>query len=599
MRRLLQSGLGLLAGLPVISHALNSRPALHDQWPIQQDGTGLVHRVAIVGAGPAGSSAAYHLARFAADDGVPLNITVFDSNSRVGGRTTTVNALDDPRYPVELGASIFVNINHILYNATQDFDLPVNHRIYESTGAEYDLGIWDGETFVFRTVNEDGSGWRGTLMGWWDIAKLFWRYGVNSPIRLRNLQRDVIRKFLNMYDAQFPFADLTRVAEDLDLLRVTGQSGAALLEEAGVGERFAREIVQASSRVNYAQNLANFHGLETMVCMSTDGAMSIEGGNWQIFDGMVRRSGATLRLDTTVTGIEATQDGVSYVSFESAVAERGTDPSGTAVADRSTTSSVTIQREGFDTVILAHPHNPSQLSLSPQPSRPRDTPAYVSLHVTLFTTPDRPSPLFFNLPLDKQSSVPDTILTTLPADLDPTRLGRGADAVGPTTIWSLSTLRVLNPSRDSFDSLDPLAAEGGHIPASSLELNQTQYLYKIFSPAPLSAEYLSALFGWTEQGEQRKEADSSSSSSPLSTLPKHLLTWHHEKMWQSYPYLPPRTSFEPFDVYLGKEEDGREQTRAGRLWSTAPMEVFISTMETSALSGMNVARLALDHLRRE
>ena len=33
-----------------------------------------------------------------------MSITIFEKNGYIGGRSTTVNVFDDPRYPVELGA---------------------------------------------------------------------------------------------------------------------------------------------------------------------------------------------------------------------------------------------------------------------------------------------------------------------------------------------------------------------------------------------------------------------------------------------------------------------------------------------------------------
>ena len=68
------------------------------------------------GAGAGGASSAYHLSKFARAAGVSVNITVFDRNPYIGGRSTTVHAYDDPEIAVELGASIFVEINSILYN---------------------------------------------------------------------------------------------------------------------------------------------------------------------------------------------------------------------------------------------------------------------------------------------------------------------------------------------------------------------------------------------------------------------------------------------------------------------------------------------------
>src|SRR5690348_8857591 len=75
-------------------------------------------RVAIVGAGAAGSSAAYHLFRFSAPSSAKPVITVFESLPRIGGRSCTVDALNSPQHPTELGASIFVKTNPILYNAS-------------------------------------------------------------------------------------------------------------------------------------------------------------------------------------------------------------------------------------------------------------------------------------------------------------------------------------------------------------------------------------------------------------------------------------------------------------------------------------------------
>lgn len=52
-------------------------------------------------------------------------------------------------------------------------------------------------------------------------------------------------------------------------------------------------------------------------------------------------------------------------------------------------------------------------------------------------------------------------------------------------------------------------------------------------------------------------------------------------MWQSYPYEYPRVTFEDPELARG-------------FYYTSGMESFISTMETNALMGMNVAKLVVD-----
>lgn len=575
--------------IAVLPHA-----TAQDQSPLTPptDASPQPYRVAIIGAGAAGSSTAFHLTQFANTSShslPPFDITIFEATDHIGGRTTTVNALNDPRYPVELGASIFVEINAILFNATRDFNLPANNRIYESTGAEFDLGIWDGESFVFTIANRDEEAGRlkGTLGNWWDVAKLLWKYGL-SPIRLRSLQQRTIGKFLKMYDEAFPFRSLSTAAEGVDLLSATGQSGTEMLAAAGVSEKFSREIIQASSRVNYAQNLNDFHGLETMVCMSTEGAMSIDGGNWQIFDQMVKKSGAKVKYNTSVTEIASN---TSPHEPSSAVHH----------FDHNTSQQSTTD---FDTIILAAPLNQSAIKLSPPPTNPPKHVDYVPLHVTLFMTPHRPSSSFFNFPSHSPNTLPDTILTTLPPNLDPSLLPHGIPAVGPTTFWSLSTLRTLHPSTDGFDSIPTASGSGsGHIPLEPLELNTTQYLYKIFSPAPLTAPFMTRLFGW-----ENDTATATNENNGISSLPSSLVTWSHEKLWLSYPYLPPTTEFDCFDLYDtqcghdGEDANGQEVDRpemSGKLWYTSGMERFISTMETSALAGRNVARLIVEGLEEK
>mgnify|MGYP001061696697 FL=1 len=96
------------------------------------------------GAGAAGSSTAYHLSQYANDLGLNVNITIFEKENRIGGRTLTINPYGDASQVVELGASIFVQINQILYNAAQQFGLVTISQNSDS-GVEGHLGVWDGD----------------------------------------------------------------------------------------------------------------------------------------------------------------------------------------------------------------------------------------------------------------------------------------------------------------------------------------------------------------------------------------------------------------------------------------------------------------------
>lgn len=147
-----------------------------------------------------------------------MNITVFEKTHRIGGRTLTVAAFDNPLEPVELGASIFIKENHILLNATRDFELAVKEP--ESGSAEV-LGIWNGEEFLF-TQNENSY-------GWWNYAKLFWKYGM-APYKAQKLIKSTVANFLQLYqEPHFPFESLTQRALELGLLDITTVTGAEFL----------------------------------------------------------------------------------------------------------------------------------------------------------------------------------------------------------------------------------------------------------------------------------------------------------------------------------------------------------------------------------
>ncbi|KAK4938674.1 hypothetical protein LTR10_020942 [Elasticomyces elasticus] len=524
------------------------------------------HRIAVIGAGPGGSATSYYLDKFARSSSLDrrLEVTVFDSNTYIGGRTTTVNALDDPRYPTELGASIFVKINHILYNATRDFGLIPSAKIYQAApDSKYELGIWDGSSFVFTSAtDDDNSSWSG----WWDIAKLLWKYGL-SPIRTQRATRKAVGSFLEFYNEPlFPFPSIQEAVLSTGLDAYTSVTGKDVLHSAGVGDLFSREIIQASTRVNYASNLGGIHGLETLVCMAIEGAVAVEGGNWQIFEGMVTSSATRLLLNTTVTDVvKDTEHGTFTIQT--------TNPDINEFLG-------TEDDAAYDTVVLAAPYQFANITFTPPLANPPSKIPYVSLYVTLFTSPHCLSPSFFGL--TEQADVPPSVLTTLHEGLDQDLTSRrGVDAVGPAGFWSISTLRVLRPDTDGT-FFGPTSNN------SQSTDSQPQYLYKIFSPAPLTGSFLSNLLDFPHTSVEKDD--------PLSTLSKKDVTWLHEKLWHSYPYESPRSTFENFTLLT---TSGDEQERDEGLFYLSGMESFISTMETSALAGMNVAKLIVDQLQSQ
>jgi prenylcysteine oxidase/farnesylcysteine lyase len=491
-----------------------------------------VYNVAIIGAGPAGSSAAYWIGEDANAKGIAINVTIFEKTDRIGGRTLTVDAFNDASIPVELGASIFVGVNSIMNDAVKRYDLSLK----DAGRDEGDITcIWDGENIVYQTTK--GTTWL------WDAASMIWRYGL-SPMRAKRLVDKTVQTFLRLYEEPyFPFRSLTQRAYELGLEKLTGITGEQLIADNAVSPAFGREIIQTATRVNYASNLAYIHGLEAMVSMATDGAHQVEGGNWRIFHQMVRDSGAAVYRNTSVSHISVVDNkdpSSARSKYAISTKKSGSD---TAAAEEYPIS--------FNKIVIANPWQYSDITAGQGVLKHKiDEVPYMKLHVTLFTSPFTLRPGFFNLP--DGSKAPSTVYTTLkPAD----EAKQGPDGAGSAGFYSISTLAtVTNP-----------------------KTGKREFLYKIFSPEAVTSKFLTDILGAsipeTFTSEAKPNGAASETVDPIS--------WYYPHWFHAYPILLPRVTFQ--DTVVG---DG--------LYYTSGMESFISCMETAALMGKNVARLIVD-----
>jgi prenylcysteine oxidase/farnesylcysteine lyase len=264
------------------------------------------------------------------------------------------------------------------------------------------------------------------------------------------------------------------------------------------------------------------HGLETMVCLAPQGAVSVIGGNWKIFSAMANSATKEIHTNTAIQQITRRDDGTFSLKSKGE----------------------TLPDAIFDEVIVAGPFQYMDLSVEPAlESLPEPIP-YVTLHVTLFASPRLLSPGFFKLPTT--SKVPLVVLTTLTPDEYDTGSKKPTEA-GTPGFFSISMLR---PTTNPFTQ-------------------QREYLYKIFSPQPVEPGFLADILGVSDRPDS------------LNSFSKSDVSWLYEKVWHSYPVEWPRVTFERILLADG-------------LWYTGGMESFISTMETNALSGMNVAKLIVE-----
>ncbi len=131
------------------------------------------NRIAIIGAGAAGTSAAFWIGKAAQRHGLALEVDVYERNDYIGGSklshwsssnaprsdmmaesqfeylkgSTTVQPYGDMTLePVELGGSVFVSVNKNLWRATEEYGF---ERI-RFENEEDVMGIWDGSKFVIK-----------------------------------------------------------------------------------------------------------------------------------------------------------------------------------------------------------------------------------------------------------------------------------------------------------------------------------------------------------------------------------------------------------------------------------------------------------------
>jgi prenylcysteine oxidase/farnesylcysteine lyase len=78
----------------------------------------------ILGAGAGGSSASYWLKEAFTNTSLNINTTIYEQSSIVGGRAKIIKVVyNGEEINIELGASLFIDVNYNMYNFTKKFGL--------------------------------------------------------------------------------------------------------------------------------------------------------------------------------------------------------------------------------------------------------------------------------------------------------------------------------------------------------------------------------------------------------------------------------------------------------------------------------------------
>eukprot|EP00931_Biecheleriopsis_adriatica_P055512 TRINITY_DN32846_c0_g1_i1.p1 TRINITY_DN32846_c0_g1~~TRINITY_DN32846_c0_g1_i1.p1 ORF type:complete len:477 (-),score=101.68 TRINITY_DN32846_c0_g1_i1:26-1456(-) len=294
-----------------------------------------VPRVAIVGAGINGGSAAHFLREALGDDGV--DITVYEVGPEPGGRTMTRSFAN---VTVDVGGTAIYSKNRYMAAFVQDFGL---QQQGDEPGVNSHIGIWDGRHLRVE-VDADSALSAG--------LKLVLRYGL-SPRHVIPAVRKAVEKFDKIYELQAEnrsFASPEELLRALGVFDLTQVSAYDYFKGLDVNEAFVKELIDGASRCNYNQpgTLNSFADLISLAGAGVGGhVFSLANGTQAVSRGLLEAATRT-RLAERVERIEASG---------SAAGE------GYVVHSRSNHSE---RAEHFDGVIIATPLEMAAITLPPE-----------------------------------------------------------------------------------------------------------------------------------------------------------------------------------------------------------------------------------------
>jgi prenylcysteine oxidase/farnesylcysteine lyase len=112
----------------------------------------------------------------------------------------------------------------------------------------------------------------------------------------------MIGTYLSLYAQDTPRWERVEDASSaLGFGNLVSSTTAEYLLSKGVAANYISEVVEAATRVNYAQDTDVIHALEGACSMAVDNAAGVAGGNFQLFEQFLKRSKATVFLNTTVS----------------------------------------------------------------------------------------------------------------------------------------------------------------------------------------------------------------------------------------------------------------------------------------------------------
>lgn len=318
--------------------------------------------LAVVGAGIGGCSAAYFARKLLPG----INVTIYESQDRIGGRILTYNAAG---CHIELGAAFFNRINRTLLEIVR------TERLKTAPVERMDFAVWNGSKFVSRSNKES----------WVTFLKLLTKYKL-SLMRTYFLLREVRAQVAKLYqeERENP-TNISQIFESTHLDKWQKKTFRETLKERNVNQAFIDEIATPITRTIYSQNedIGAFAGISSLLGVYSGETYSLAEGNSILPIHLAQASNATIKLGKKVDAIEKTPKG-NYRTH--------------------TRNETTV----FDSVIIATPLELANIKFDGIPLQEYRTQTYLPVYKTAMRGVFNPQ--YFNL--NNSIKPPATVLTT-------------------------------------------------------------------------------------------------------------------------------------------------------------------------------------------
>ena len=341
------------------------------------------YRVAVVGGGSAGVSAAYRLWK---QLGNGVQITLYERKEHVGGRAWDIRFAGER---IEVGGTVLHSSGKYVMELMALTGAKEGESGLSIDGKDETYGFWTRDGFPVYCHTSLAS-----------MALAIVRHvGPYSALKVTNEAIAMADKWNGVYelqDAGRRFETPDEMLRALDLYEPTTKSLGEFLRERYVNRAMAEDVVEAITHNMYNQGLEMnaFAGLVGLAGAGLAGGylFSIEGGNWTVFAKTLEHIGAQVRLSTHVTAIEgvAGEDGAHEWSVS---ADDGTC-------------------ERYDAVLLAAPPALGDYALA-DGGAPLDVPVYPYQKVNATFVAGDINPGYFGL--KARGRVPSTAFTATSA----------------------------------------------------------------------------------------------------------------------------------------------------------------------------------------